>query len=345
MSTGVPLLIASPLEPEHVATIAAAEPRVEVLYEADLLGRPRYPGDHNGAPFVRTPEQQMRWNALLARAEILWDFDRDSMPDLLERAPRLRWVQSTSAGVGQFAARHGLLDSDLLITTASGVHAGPLAEFALMAMLMFTKDVARLERDREARRWQRYAVRELAGQTAVIVGLGRIGRAIAAVARPFGVRTIGLVRDPGQRTAAELGVDRLAGPESLLEVVPLADTLVLSVPHTPRTDGLISKQVIDTLKAGALVVNVARGQVIDEGALLDALGSGKLAGAALDVFRQEPLPPESPFWTLPNVIVSPHSASTGLGENARLVSLFLDNLRRYLDGEPMCNVLSRELLY
>jgi glyoxylate/hydroxypyruvate reductase A len=345
MHKGVPLLIASPLESEHVAAITVAEPRVEVLYQPDLLGRPRYPADHSGAPFVRTPEQQARWNALLARAEILWDFDTASMPDLLTRAKRLRWVQSTSAGVGQFAARHGLLDGDLVITTASGVHAGPLAEFTLMAMLMFTKDVARLQRDRAAQRWERCAVRELAGQTAVIVGLGHIGRAVASVVRPLGVRTIGIVRQTAMRTATELGVDRLVETAALQEVARLADTLVLCVPHTPETEGLISAQVINNLKPGALLVNVARGQVIDEGALLAALQHGKLLGAALDVFRHEPLPPDSPFWTLPNVLVSPHSASTGLGENARLVGLFLDNLRRYLDDEPLRNVVRRELLY
>src|SRR5579875_3388120 len=239
MSERIPFLIASPLEREHVATLAAVDDRLEVLYEPDLLGRPRYPADHSGAPFQRTPEQQERWDALLARAEIMWDFDQASMPDLLRRAPHLRWVQATSAGVGQFAARHGLLASDLIITTASGVHAGPLADFVLMAMLTFTKDYARLEREKQARHWERYATREMAGQTAVIVGLGNIGRAVATAARGFGVRTIGIVRDPAGRTAAESGVDDLLGPDRLREAAPLADTLVLCVPHTHDTEGMI----------------------------------------------------------------------------------------------------------
>jgi phosphoglycerate dehydrogenase-like enzyme len=345
MHRRVPLLIASPFEAEYVARIEAVDPCLEVLYEPDLLGRPRYPGDHTGAPFQRTPAQQARWEALLARAEIMWDFDMASMSNLLQRAPRLRWVQATSAGVGQFAKRHGLLETNLIITSASGVHAGPLAEFALMAMLMFTKDVARMERDRQARRWDRCAVRELAGQTVVIVGLGRIGSAVAAAARAFGVRTIGIVRAPAGRSAQASGVDQLAGPESLLELAPQADTLVICAPHTPQTGGLVSAEIIAALKPGAVVVNVGRGQVIDEEALLNALREGRLRGAALDVFHREPLPADSPFWELENVIISSHSASTGLGENARLTDLFADNLRRYLDEAPLRNVLNKDLLY
>lgn len=345
MSQRIPLLIASPLEPEHVATLKGVDGRLDVLYEPELLGQPRYPGDHSGAPFQRTPAQQDRWDAMLARAEIMWDFDQASMPDLLRRARRLRWVQSTSAGVGQFAARHGLLASDLVITTASGVHAGPLADFVLMAMLTFTKDYARLQREQQARHWARHATREMAGQTALIVGVGRIGRAVAMAARGFGVRTMGIVRHPDARSAEESGVDTLLGPDRLREVIPLADTLVLCVPHTRETDGMIDAALIAALKPDALVVNIARGQVVDEDALIGALRSGRLAGAALDVFRIEPLPPESPLWELPNVIISPHSASTGVGENERLTSLFADNLRRYLDGQPLRNVLSKELLY
>ena len=167
MSRRIPLLIASPLEPEHVATLAAVDEQLDIMHEPELLGRPRFPADHSGAPFQRTPAQRERWETLLARAEIMWDFDQASMPGLLATGARLRWVQSTSAGVGQFAARHGLLASDLVITTASGVHAGPLADFALMAMLMFTKDYARLEREKQARHWERHATREMAGQTAL----------------------------------------------------------------------------------------------------------------------------------------------------------------------------------
>jgi phosphoglycerate dehydrogenase-like enzyme len=187
----------------------------------------------------------------------------------------------------------------------------------------------------------------MAGQTAVIVGLGNIGRAVATAARGFGVRTIGIVRDPAGRTAAESGVDDLLGPDRLREVSPLADTLVLCVPHTRDTEGMIDAALIAALKPGALVVNIARGLVVDEDALIAALRSGHLVGAALDVFRQEPLPPESPLWDLPNVLINPHSASTAESENAKITDLFCANLREYLAGHPerMRNILDKTRLY
>jgi len=158
-------------------------------------------------------------------------------------------------------------------------------------------------------------------------------------------RVVGTVRELRERTPDDLGVDRLEPTDRLDELLPEADVLVLAVPHTALTDRILDARRLALLKADAILVNIARGDIVDEAALAEALASGRLRGAALDVFEQEPLPPESPLWDLPNVFVSPHSASTVAGENERIVELFQENIRRYLEGQPLLNLLDKELLY
>ena len=178
-----------------------------------------------------------------------------------------------------------------------------------------------------------------------VVGLGKIGREVARLSRALDARVVGTVREIGDRVPEELGVERLEPAERLDELLPETDVLVLATPHTAQTHRLLDARRLALLKPGAILVNIARGDIVDEAALIAALRSGALRGAALDVFEQEPLPPESPLWDLPNVFVSPHSASTVPAENARIVELFQDNIRRYLDGRPLLNLLDRELLY
>src|SRR5579864_8237280 len=173
----VRVVITSPLEDHLVRAIAQTDPRLEVIYESALIHPPRYPSDH-ALPIIETPEQEERWQALLDDAEVLFDFGPMSMAESLASLPRLRWIQATSAGVGQFAARVGLTRSDIIVTTASGVHARPLAEFVLMAMLMFGKGTLGVLEDQRAHRWTLYAGQEIAGKVVGIVGVGRIGREI-----------------------------------------------------------------------------------------------------------------------------------------------------------------------
>jgi phosphoglycerate dehydrogenase-like enzyme len=178
-----------------------------------------------------------------------------------------------------------------------------------------------------------------------VVGLGKIGREVARLARAFDMHVTGTVREARGRSAADLGVDRLEAGEGLDLLLPAADVVVLATPHTPQTHALLDARRLRLLKDGAVLVNIARGDVVDEPALVEELRSGRLGGAALDVFRQEPLPGDSPLWDLPNVFVSPHSASTVVQENERITDLFCDNLRRYLDGQPLVNLFDREQLY
>ena len=338
------LVVTTPLQPDLVEQIRGVDERVDVAYPDDLLTSARYPSDH---PFASldTPGARPRWETLLDEAEILFDFGPLELAPTLASRKQLRWIQGTSAGVGRFVERVGLLESDVVVTTSSGVHARPLAEFALLAMLMFGKNTLHLTRQQREHRWERHADEEVRGKLVCVVGLGKIGREVARLARTLDARVVGVVRDTGARTAAELGVDELVSTLALDDLLPEADVVVLATPHTPETHRLLDSHRLGLLKPSAILVNVARGDVVDEAALVEALRSGRLRGAALDVFEQEPLPAESPLWDLPNVFVSPHSASTVAAENARIVDLFCHNLRAYLDGAPMVNVLDKALLY
>ncbi len=340
----VRVVITSPLEDDLIQAIAATDPRLDVVYERDLVPIPRYPADH-ALPLIAAPRDRARWERLLEEAEVLFDFGPRDLTERLPSWPRLRWIQATSAGVGQFAARTGLTRSPIIITTASGVHARPLAEFVLMAMLMFEKGAFRLFADQRERRWERYAGGEIAGKVVGVVGVGRIGREVARVTRALDARAIGVARALDGRRAADLGMDALFPVEHIDDVLPTVDYLVLCLPHTADTDQLLSAARLALLKPAAVLINVARGAVMDEEALIAMLQSGRLRGAALDVFAREPLPPESPLWGLPNVLISPHSASTAGNENQKIVGLFRENLRRYLDGQPLRNVLDKRLLY
>jgi glyoxylate/hydroxypyruvate reductase len=332
----VRVLLASPLESELVQRIATLDQRLNVVYRPDLVGQPRFPADHH--PVVeRTPAQAAEWAGLLAEAEVLFDVDQPSTQGLLGRAPCLRWIQSSSSGVGEWVRRLELVDSPIIVTNAAGIHATPLAEFVLFAMLYFAKRWPAMVVDQRAHRWERCAIDTLHGKTIGIVGLGSVGRQIARLAKPFGMRVIGTRRSG----AAEPLVDQLYTPDELETVLKASDFLVLSVPLTSDTEGLIGAPQLAALKPSAVLVNIARGVVVDEPGLIDALQSGRLAGAALDVVAHEPLSTASPLWDMPNVLITPHSMSTAYDENERLVELFCDNLRRYLANEPLRNQIDK----
>ena len=342
MSERLKVLIASYLEPELVETIRKEVPHVDVVYRPDLLGQPRYIADHN-APVNRTPEQETEWCALLEQADILFDFDHTHREDLPELAPNVKWIQATSSGIGQFVHRMGYAESmNCIFTTASGVHARPLAEFSIMAMLMFAKDFTYLQSEKEAHHWQRYCAFELAGKTLAIIGLGKIGQEVAKLAQAFDMHVIGTRHDISKATA---NVDQLYAPDDLKSVIKQADFLLLATPHTPETEGLIGAEELALLPKGAVLINIARGVVVDQEALIASLESGHLRGAALDVTTPEPLPADNPLWDMPQVIISPHSASTSDKENHKITELFCENLQRFLKGEDLVNVLDVNRLY
>ena len=341
------VLIASPLDDALAGRIAGVDERIELLYDPGVVPASRFMGDIAG-DFAPDPA---RWAELLAAAEILFGIPGSSAQGLIDAihgSQALRWVQARNAGAGQQVAQALELDRAALervaVTTASGVHAVPLAEFTLMGLLAFAKRLPRMQRDKARRYWppQEQPSGELSGQTLLIVGAGAIGVEIARLAKAFGMTVLAIKRDVGEPVEH---VDELHPIERLHELAARADALAAVLPGTDATRGLLDADVFAALKPGAVFVNVGRGTAVDEDALVSALRDGTLAGAALDVFAQEPLPPESPLWEIENVILSPHDTARVPAEEARQVELFCDNLRRYLAGEELRNRVDLEHLY
>lgn len=348
-SATVKVMIVTPLEEELVRKIEGTDARLEVLYDHTLLPPPRYPSDHKGEPgFRRDPAGERRWEEMLESAEVIFGIPGDSpemLREVVRRATRVEWIQATSAGAGEQVRVAGLSPRELdrvIVTTSSGIHAGPLAEFSLFGLLAFTKGLPRLLRDKQEKRWDHYPTRELKGTTILIVGLGNIGLEVARLARSFGMRTIGLKRRPD----AELPhVEELHPSENLKELIPRADAVVVTLPLTELTEGVVDREAISLMKPECVFVNVGRGGVVDEEALIESLEDRLIAGAALDVFATEPLPQESPLWDLPNVLISPHTAALAESENERIVELFQKNLRLYLEEQPLFNRVDPQDLY
>jgi phosphoglycerate dehydrogenase-like enzyme len=259
-------------------------------------------------------------------------------------APRLRWLQFPGAGVDSLATT-GLLDSNsgVLVTTAAGVHAETISEYVFGSMLMFNRNWPQMVRLQDEHVWARSATwyhlggRELAGQTLGIIGLGNIGRRIAQLGRAFRMRVLGTRRSIHNSGDQEADVDQSFPPEQLHELLRLSDYVVISVPLTRETEKLIGETELRTMRPNTYLVNISRGRVIDEQALIRALREGWIAGAGLDVTEEEPLPSESPLYSMPNVILTPHISGNSAHYDTRLAALFADNLKRYRIGQQLQN--------
>jgi phosphoglycerate dehydrogenase-like enzyme len=339
------VLICSHLEPEHLERIRAVDPSVEVTFRPDLIRRPRYVADHIGEPLERTPEQRARWAELMGSADVLFDFDYADPESLLRDGTNVRWVQASSAGIGGFVERFGLDRSPATFTTAAGVHARPLAEFVLFGMLAFANNYPQARRQQREGVWKRFVGGEIEGATLAIYGLGSIGREVARLARLMNVRVVGSKRSVGGVEPSELGVDALHPTSAFRELVADADFVCLIAPQTPETVGMMDREAFAAMKEGSVLINIGRGGLVQEEALLWALDEGPLAGAVLDVTPVEPLPEGHPLWSRDDVIVFPHSASTSVRENERLTELFCNNLRAFLDGRPLQNVYDHARRY
>jgi phosphoglycerate dehydrogenase-like enzyme len=257
------------------------------------------------------------------------------------RASRLKWIHVPWAGVNTLLSFDAIRQSDMLITNSSGVMSDSVADQVIGYILMLNRDLpAQLHAQRE-RQWSRYELesprrRILRGMTLGIVGYGAIGVEIARRARGFGMRIVATRRDLSG-VPAEL--DRLYPSDRLDELLAVSDYVVVALPLTERTRGLFGREEFRRMKPGACFINIARGAIVREGELIEALRAGEIAGAALDVFEQEPLPEDSPLWEMEKVIVTPHSAGGYIGFRNGVVDLFLDNLERFIEGKPMRNVV------
>ncbi len=270
----------------------------------------------------------------------VWTGANISQP-FLQAATRLRWLSFFSAGVDG-KVNPELLQRGLHITTASGVHGPNVAEHILTCMLMLTHGFPEHGRDQARHVWHNWSGSraqggELAGQTLLIVGLGQIGAALARRARALDMTVTAVKRDPTKLPEGLVPgtVDRIVGPAELDALLPAADHVALCAPLTGETRHLFDRDRLARMKRGSCLTNIARGGLVDSAALVEALSSGQLGGAGLDVFEKEPLPTDSPLWDLPNVIVTPHKAGVTPHYYARAADLFAANLRRYLAGEPL----------
>jgi phosphoglycerate dehydrogenase-like enzyme len=326
-----------------VERIRAADPaRLRVIHEPELIPRARHPADHRGERPDLTAGDLDRWLGILRTADVLFDLDWYAPADLPASAPSLRWVQASRSGIGEELQRLGLDRTSIVFTNAAGVHAVPLAEFVALGLLWLIKDVPRLSAEQAERAWRPSVSRTLAGTRVLLVGLGGLGAQIARTLAGLGVDVCGLRRS---EAPAPPGVSRSIRPAGLRTALGDVDALVVACPYTAETHHLIGAAELAAMPAGAFVVNVARGGVIDEAALAAALASGHLGGAALDVFEEEPLAFGSPLWAMPNVLVSPHRASVVEAENGLVVDLFIDNLARFLDARPLRNIYDRDRGY
>jgi phosphoglycerate dehydrogenase-like enzyme len=341
-SGSVPVVIAVDLSDALLEDIRAVSPRLHVERH-----------------FPTVPERA--WDD----AEIVYTINALPQPD---QAPRLRWVQLHSAGFDHVLDHPLIKAQDVEVTSTSGIHAVQMAEYCLAMMLAFNYNLPKMLELKSRAEWPQkrpgalhlddlFRPYELRGQTLGIVGYGSVGRELARVADALGMKVLAIKRDvmhPREEEAyREPGTGdpegeipaRLYPPEAIQSLAREADYLVLTIPLTAKTRHMIDAQVLASMKPTGVLINVARGPVVDEKALISALAAHKIRGAALDVFDEEPLPSTSPLWNLDNVIISPHVSGNSRRYHEKAVSVFIENLERYLNNRPLLNRLRREQEY
>ena len=264
---------------------------------------------------------------------------------LLPKATQLCWIQQWGAGADWLMRSPEAVEMDFILTNASGVHAIPISEHIMTFLFAHARRLCAAARAQTRHEWMRPGrddVTELAGKTMLLIGVGAIGERTARMASAVDMHVIGIRRDPAQ--PAE-GVAEMYGPDRLLDLLPRADYVVLTVPLTHETKGMIGEAELHAMKPTAFIANIGRGGTIQEDALILALREGWIGGAGLDVFSKEPLPPESPLWDMENVIMTPHYSGRTPEYHNRAMAIFIDNLERYVSGQPMRNVVDKQLGY
>jgi D-3-phosphoglycerate dehydrogenase len=313
------IVLCYPVEAKHLAEIAAVAPQAEIVdagqdrIAAEILQADIYCGHAKQHP--------LPWDEVV-------------------RQGRLRWIQSSAAGVDH-CLTPAVIESSIIVTSASGVLADQVAEHALALITGLTRSLPVFFRQQQTKQFVRRPTRDLTDSTVGIVGFGGNGRRLAEVLRPFRVRILATDYYPVGKPDY---VERLLEPDRFDEILPELDFLVLAAPLNAQTRGMINARVFERLKPGAFLINMARGKLVVEDDLIAALASGRLAGAGVDVTWDEPLPPSSPLWTQPNVIITPHVGGQKASRIDDMTRFFCDNLRRYLDGRPLRNLLDDKRL-
>ena len=345
----VKVTLALPVADELQEMIRNADQRLEVtaLTRAQRRvyrgGRPLWAGypEPPRAEDESEEEARERLEPILRGTEVL--LSNPIVPDdIVERAAGLKWLQLTSAGVDRLLDAP-VVRSHVTVTTASGIHAVPISEFVIGAMLAFAKGLPRALRAQQDRAWRPYWPEELEAKTVGVLGIGAIGARVVELSRALGMRVLALRRSAEGRVKGNgsgvMGADEVLGPEELPYLLAESDYVVVALPLTEETRTLIGEAELRAMKPSAVIVNIGRGAIIDEAALVRALKEGRIAGAALDVFQQEPLSRESELWGMDNVIVTPHISGGTPRYMERAVELFCHNLRRYVSEEALRNVV------
>ena len=313
---------------ELLMKISSIHPRVKVRTAEDLVFEER----------EGNLSKREKFSRLLAETEII--FGSRIPLNVIHRAPNLKWVHLMGAGADKLVNSE-LWKSPVIITNSKGISATPLAEFVVCMMLMFVTRAPLCFEMKQKKQWTRFLRTDLYDKIVGIVGLGAIGQEVARLSKAMGMRVYAMRRSSisGEQVP---NVDIMFSKEQLKQLVAEADFVVLTLPLTPETLGLIDEDLIRKMKSTAYIINIARGRIINEEALIRALQNNSIAGAGLEVFSTEPLPPENPLWDLPNVIFNPHCGGGNReDQQIRMTDLFCENLTRYLHGKNMINVIDK----
>jgi phosphoglycerate dehydrogenase-like enzyme len=273
-----------------------------------------------------------------------WSLMGDLQREVFRMCPNVEWVHSRSAGLDGLLFPE-IVESPVRLTNGSGIYSESLGEFVVGAILYFAKDLRRMIRNQAAGKWEPFDIVEVRGQTVGIVGYGDIGRAVATRVRALGMRVLAVKRHGPPAHQADPLAERIYGPEGLIEMISRSDYVVVAAPLTPETVGMIGEPELAAMKPDAVLINVGRGPVIQEAALVKALSEKRIKGAALDVFDTEPLPEGHPFYKLENVLLSPHCADHTPDWMDQAMRFFLTQFERFRNGEPLRNVVEKKLGY
>lgn len=315
----------------------------DVTFSAELAEQVAQIVRPHGAVFINGLKNDNE--AELAKADAMYITNLTA--ERFRAATSLKWIHSPWVGVNRWLAIEEVVNSSVILTNGSGVIAGSVADQVLAFMLGLSRQMPQQWAAQQQKHWSAGAdftkkMDELAGQTVGLVGYGAIGREIGRRAKAFGMSVIATRTNPG--TPAEF-LDQAFASEDLPQLLAASDWLVVTAPLTPQTDGMLGAAQFAQMKPTAYLINIARGQLVKEAELIEALQEGRIAGAGLDVFEREPLPAESPLWELPNVLITPHTAGIFQKLFPRSVEFFCANLRRYLAGEPLENVVDKQRGY
>lgn len=326
--SNINILATVPLKEELAHQITSIDSRIRLSSIVDLMT-----AEQSG-----NEDARRKLDAELSKAEIIFGFNLPS--DLIRRAPGLKWIQLISAGVDRYLTDE-VRNSRVTMTSVRGMHAVTISEFVLCEMLMFAKHMPQLFLEKQSRQWKPVTPNVLRGKTVGIVGMGGIGRETARLCRAFGMKVMATYRSARSTSRAKY-VDEVYQTGSMTDMFRQCDFVVLSLPLTHETKGMIGEHELRSMKPTAYLINISRGRIVDEEALVRALEEGRIAGAGLDVFETEPLPVDSRLWGFPNVILSPHIAGGMDDYIEQSTEIFCENLKRYISGKRLLRMVNKQ---